>query len=55
MKKNIKMQTLLDNINDILGGKISEEKKKKLELLLINSPLDEKKKKEIIEFIRSII
>lgn len=54
MKTN-KNQTSLDKINDILGGKISDEKKRKLELFLINSPLDEKQKSEIIDFIRSVI
>lgn len=54
MKTN-KNQTSLDKINDVLGGKISDEKKRKLELFLINSPLDEKQKSEIIDFIRSVI
>ena len=47
--------TTIEKINEILGGKISEEKKRKLELFLINSPLDNKQKTEVIEFIRSVI
>lgn len=54
MKTN-KNKTTLVKINDVLGGKISDEKKSKLELFLINSPLNEKQKSEIIDFINSII
>lgn len=54
MKTN-KNQTSFILSSDVLGGKISDEKKRKLELFLINSPLDEKQKSEIIDFIRSVI
>ena len=48
-------QTTIEKIDEILGCRISEEKKRKLELFLINSHLDEKQKTEIIQFIRSVI
>lgn len=47
--------TTIEKIDEILGDKISEEKKRKLELFLINSPLDNKQKTEVIEFIQSVI
>jgi hypothetical protein len=53
--KTIKSKTTIDKINEILGDKIEEEKKKKLELFLINSHLDNNQKTEVIKFINSII
>jgi len=49
------MKTTIEKINEVLSDKISDQKKRKLELFLINSPLDDKQKDEIIEIIRSII
>lgn len=49
------MKTSISKIEEILGDKIKSDKKRKLELFLINSPLDEKQKIEIIKFINEII
>jgi hypothetical protein len=55
MKKIKSKTTTIKKINEILGDKVSEEKKRKLELFLINSSLDNNQKTEVIEFIRSVI
>lgn len=48
-------KTTIEKIEEVLSDKISDKKKRKLELFLINSPLDDKQKDTLIEIIRSII
>lgn len=47
--------TSIEKINSILSDKVEENKKRELELFLINSPLSESQKSDLLKIISNLL